>query len=65
MPLRQLGTPRDVAETAFFLSSHSAAKHITGQTITLAGGMEGRVLWQKDDIDEKVVRERIKNNIVN
>lgn len=44
MPLRQLATPDDVARAVLFLSSPSAARHLSGETITVAGGMEGRVL---------------------
>jgi 3-oxoacyl-[acyl-carrier protein] reductase len=45
MPLRQLASPDDVARAVLFLSSPSAARHVSGETITVAGGMEGRVLW--------------------
>ena len=44
MPLRQLAAPEDVARAVVFLSSPLAAQHVSGQTITVAGGMEGRVL---------------------
>ena len=44
MPLRQLALPDDVARAVLFLSSPSAARHVSGETITVAGGMEGRVL---------------------
>lgn len=37
IPLRRLGTPEDVAETAVFLLSDGAA-YITGQTINVNGG---------------------------
>ncbi|GAA2154802.1 SDR family oxidoreductase [Kitasatospora kazusensis] len=36
-PLRRLGTPEDVAETALFLAS-DAASYLTGLTIDVAGG---------------------------
>jgi 3-oxoacyl-[acyl-carrier protein] reductase len=45
MPLRQLASPDDVARAVLFLSSPSAARHLSGETITVAGGMEGRPLW--------------------
>lgn len=38
IPLGELGTPEDVADLVFFLAS-SAAKHITGITINLCGGL--------------------------
>ena len=45
MALPKLGQPDDVANTVVFLSSDTLAGHVTGQTITIAGGMEGRLLW--------------------
>ncbi len=45
MPLRQLASPDDVARAVLFLSSPSGARHVSGETITVAGGMEGRALW--------------------
>lgn len=45
IPLRQLALPVDVARAALFFASPTAARHITGESLTLAGGMEGRVLW--------------------
>jgi 3-oxoacyl-[acyl-carrier protein] reductase len=38
LPLQELGTPDDVANLVFFLAS-DAAKHITGITISLSGGL--------------------------
>jgi 3-oxoacyl-[acyl-carrier protein] reductase len=38
IPLRRLGTPQDVANLACFLASDAAA-YITGQTLTVDGGM--------------------------
>jgi hypothetical protein len=34
-----------------FLSSDTLARHITGQTLLVAGGMEGRWLWAPDEVD--------------
>ena len=45
MPLRKVATPEDVAAAVVFLSSAKAAGHLTGEIITVAGGMEGRLLW--------------------
>jgi NAD(P)-dependent dehydrogenase (short-subunit alcohol dehydrogenase family) len=36
--LRKFGTPQDVANMVVFLSSGSAAGHVTGQTISVSGG---------------------------
>ncbi len=51
MALPQLGRAEDMANAAVFLSSDRLARHITGQTIVIAGGMEGRWLWRPDEID--------------
>jgi len=45
MALPKLGQPADMANAAVFLSSDALAGHITGQTLVIAGGMEGRLLW--------------------
>ncbi len=54
MALPQLGRPEDMANAAVYLSSDRLARHITGQTIVIAGGMEGRWLWQPEEIDASV-----------
>ena len=51
MALPQIGRPEDIAHAAVFLASDTLARHITGQTLVIAGGMEGRWLWQPDEID--------------
>ena len=38
VPMNKIGTPKDVAETVIFLAS-DAAKYITGQIISVNGGM--------------------------
>lgn len=58
MPLRQLARASDIAEITAFLCGQGS-RHISGQTITVAGGMEGRVLWPREEIDEDAVRERV------
>jgi len=45
MPLRQLATPVDVARAIAFFASPAMSRHISGEAMLLAGGMEGRVLW--------------------
>jgi 3-oxoacyl-[acyl-carrier protein] reductase len=59
MPLRQLGRAQDVARAALFLASPAASRHVTGEIVTVAGGMEGRGLWEASDIDEAAIRARI------
>lgn len=44
MPLRKVATAQDVARAIVYLCSPHAAGHVTGQVITVAGGMEGRLL---------------------
>jgi 3-oxoacyl-[acyl-carrier protein] reductase len=44
MALRKIATVQDVASAIAFLCSPVAAGHVTGQVITVAGGMEGRRL---------------------
>jgi NAD(P)-dependent dehydrogenase (short-subunit alcohol dehydrogenase family) len=51
MPLRKLARSEDIANMAIFLASHKLAGHITGQVITVAGGMEGRKLFERDEIN--------------
>lgn len=51
MALPQIARGDDIANLAVFLSSDRLARHITGQTILAAGGMEGRTLWQPGEID--------------
>lgn len=59
MAVRQLGRSHDVARTAAYLASPIAARHVSGQVITVAGGMEGRVLWNQEDVDGDAVRARL------
>lgn len=44
MPLRKLGRAEDVARIVVSLASDEISGHVTGEVITVAGGMEGRVL---------------------
>lgn len=44
MALRKLGRAEDVARTIVALASNRVSGHITGEVVTVAGGMEGRVL---------------------
>jgi 3-oxoacyl-[acyl-carrier protein] reductase len=55
MALPQVGRPEDMAHAAVFLASDTLARHITGQTLVIAGGMEGRWLWQPNEIDPSLV----------
>ena len=44
MALRKVGRPDDVAAQVVALASPVVSGHVTGQVVTIAGGMEGRVL---------------------
>jgi 3-oxoacyl-[acyl-carrier protein] reductase len=44
MPLRKVATAEDVARQVVVLASDEISGHVTGQIVTVAGGMEGRVL---------------------
>ncbi|MBA2568931.1 MAG: SDR family oxidoreductase [Actinobacteria bacterium] len=44
MPLRKMGQPEDVARQVVVLASDELSGHVSGQVVTVAGGMEGRVL---------------------
>lgn len=59
MALQQLGRARDVAATATFLASPTAARHLSGQVVTVAGGMEGRVIWEETQVDGARVLGRL------
>lgn len=54
MALPQLARPGDIANTLVYLSSDRLARHVTGQTLVIAGGMEGRVLWHPTEIDPSI-----------
>ncbi len=51
IPLRKVATAEDIANIIVFLASDKVAGHISGQSITVAGGMEGRVLFTPEQID--------------
>jgi len=62
MPLRQLARAVDIARAVLFLASPAAARHITGEALTVAGGMEGRTQWSAEQIDEAAVRRRLQQD---
>ena len=51
MALPQLARPEDIGNAVVFLSSDILARHITGQVLVIAGGMEGRQLWEPHQIN--------------
>lgn len=52
--LQSVGYPEDMARSIVFLSSPRLAGHITGQVITVAGGMEGRLLHREEQVDPSI-----------
>jgi 3-oxoacyl-[acyl-carrier protein] reductase len=44
MALRKVATPEDVARQVVVLASDRLSGHVTGQIVTVAGGMEGRTI---------------------
>ena len=44
MPLRKVARPEDVARVVVALASDEISGHVTGQVVSVAGGMEGRVV---------------------
>ncbi|KAL9097205.1 MAG: hypothetical protein Q9165_000632 [Trypethelium subeluteriae] len=52
VPLRKIAKPEDVARTVAFLASHKAAGHISGECLSVDGGMEGRVIWTQEEMAE-------------
>ncbi|MSR61983.1 MAG: SDR family oxidoreductase [Planctomycetes bacterium] len=59
MALRQLARAEDVARTVAWLASPSAAAHVSGESVSVAGGMEGRLLWNADEVDRAAVLARL------
>jgi NAD(P)-dependent dehydrogenase (short-subunit alcohol dehydrogenase family) len=49
--LPKIARPEDIANAVVYLSSDKLSGSITGQTLIIAGGMEGRTLWQANEID--------------
>jgi 3-oxoacyl-[acyl-carrier protein] reductase len=56
IPLKRIARAEDIARAAVWLSSPVAARHVTGLTLPVAGGMEGRVLWEPGAIDAEAIR---------
>lgn len=62
MPVRQLARAVDIARAVAFLCSPTQARHVSGEVLTVAGGMEGRVQWAPEEVDEAEVRARLKRD---
>jgi 3-oxoacyl-[acyl-carrier protein] reductase len=59
MPVRQLARPEDIAASVVFLSAPGMSRHVSGEVVTVAGGMEGRRLWRDEQIDAAAARARL------
>jgi 3-oxoacyl-[acyl-carrier protein] reductase len=59
LAVRQIARAADIARTVAFLASPALSRHISGEALTVAGGMEGRVLWDDGEIDVEEVRARL------
>lgn len=54
IPLRKTAVPEDIAGAILYLASDKLSGHISGQTLTVAGGMEGRMLYSREDLKSDV-----------
>ena len=48
--LKKISKPEDVARCMAFLASHRAAGNISGECVSVDGGMEGRLLWKEHQV---------------
>jgi 3-oxoacyl-[acyl-carrier protein] reductase len=51
IPLRKIARAYDVAMAVIYLASSHLSGHVSGQIVTVSGGMEGRVLYRPDETD--------------
>ncbi len=54
MALPKIARAEDIANAVVFLSSDALAGHLTGQTLVVAGGMEGRWLWRPEEVNANI-----------
>jgi len=52
MPLRKIATTTDVANMILIVSSQVTGGHMSGSIVMVDGGMEGRVLWDLEQLKE-------------
>ena len=51
IPMRKTATPQDISSAIIYFASDVLSGHVSGQTINVAGGMEGRVLFTPEEIE--------------
>jgi 3-oxoacyl-[acyl-carrier protein] reductase len=59
LAMRQLARSEDIARAVLMLSAPRLSRHISGEALTVSGGMEGRVQWELDQIDAEAVKARL------
>jgi len=60
IPMQKIASATDVANTVLFLLSDKASGHISGESLLVSGGMEGRGLFDKSHVDLSFFKK--KNN---
>lgn len=63
MALRQLARAEDIARAALFLCSPKLARHVSGEALLVAGGMEGRQLWDAGEVGVERARGRLARDV--
>jgi NAD(P)-dependent dehydrogenase (short-subunit alcohol dehydrogenase family) len=48
-----------VARAVAWLASPLAAGHVSGEILGVSGGMEGRLLWNEDEVDRRTILARL------
>jgi 3-oxoacyl-[acyl-carrier protein] reductase len=51
VPMQKIARPHDVAMAIVYLASSHLSGHVSGQILTVSGGMEGRALYTPTEID--------------
>lgn len=57
IPLRKIASVEDIASSVLFLLSDIASGHMSGETLVVAGGMEGRRLFDQKEIDVNFLKK--------
>ena len=43
IPLRKIAVPKDIAAATIYMASDELSGHVTGEVLTVSGGMNGRL----------------------